>query len=141
MTYQYYISNYRSLRTEVPYWKFSIVIALFLVLNIIGYNFEYIAVITMNLTLSLILFLLIFSYFQKCQKVPFVEINNESLNYFDAEKNEIIKVCVKDITHINTKFCELRVHTDEKIHVLYLNVIRNETKRWEIKEKIRTLKS
>lgn len=141
MTNQYYISYYRSLKAEVPYLRFSIVLILILALNTIGFNIEDIAIITMNLILGIVLMLILFSYFQKYQKVPFVEINNGILNYFDTERNEIIKINVQDITHINTRFCELRIHTNEKVHILNLDVIRNETKRWEIKEKIRKLKS
>jgi hypothetical protein len=141
MTNQYYISYYRSLKAEVPYLRFSIVLILILALNTIGFNFEHIAIITMNLILGLILMIILFSYFQKYQKVPFVEINNGVLNYFDTERNEIIQISAQDITHISTRFCELRVHTHEKVHILNLDVIRNETKRWEIKEKIRKLKN
>lgn len=141
MTNQYYISYCRSLKAEVPYLRFSIVIILILALNIIGSDSEHIAIIPMNLILGLILLVILISCFQKYQKIPFVEINNGTLNYFDQESNKIIKISTQDITHISTKFCELSVHTDEKVHVLNLEVIRNETKRWEIKEKIRKLKS
>ena len=141
MTYQYNINHYRPLSNDVPYWKFSIVFLSLLLLNTLNVAFYFysVALILLNLILSILFLLLIIGLFRKTQKVPFVEIRNNTLNYFDTENEEIVQVSARDITQISTKLCELRVHTPEKIHIVNLNVIRNEKKRWEIKEKIRTL--
>lgn len=72
-------------------------------------------------------------------KMPFIEITDGTLNYFDTETEEIVAVCAKDITHITTKLCELRIHTNEQVHLVNLKVIRNEKTRWEIKEEIRKM--
>lgn len=141
MTYQYNINHYRPLNTNLPYWKFSTVFLTLLLLNTltVAFYFYSVTLILLNLILSILFLLLIIGLFRKTQKVPFVEIRNNTLNYFDTENEEIVQVSARDITQISTKLCELRVHTSEKIHIVNLNVIRNEKKRWEIKEKIRTL--
>lgn len=141
MTYQYNINHYRPLSTDVPYWKFSALFLSLLLLNTpaVAFYFNSSALILLNLILSILFILLIFRLFRKTQKVPFVEISNNTLNYFDTQNEAIVQVSARDITQISTKFCELRIHTSEKIHIVNLNVIRNEKKRWEIKEKIRTL--
>ena len=141
MIYQHYISHNRPLNTEIPHRKFSTVILSILIFNTIGavFYFDSEVLIILNLLLGIIFLYLLFSHFQKNQKVTFIEISNKKLNYFDTESEEIIQVSANDITHISTKLCELRVHTIERIHVINLNVVRNEKKRWEIKEKIRTL--
>ncbi|MFA6945639.1 MAG: hypothetical protein WC220_07010 [Pedobacter sp.] len=141
MTYQHYISHNRSLNSGIPYWKLSSAILSILLLNTIGvaYYFDSELLILLNLTISLVFLLFIFSYLHKSQKVPLIDISNRTLNYFDTESEKIVKVSAHDITHISTKFCELRVHTNERIHIVNLKVVRNEKKRWEIKEKIRTL--
>ena len=76
---------------------------------------------------------------RKTQKVSFIEIRDKTLSYFDTESEETVKISAGKITHISTKLCEQRVHTNERVHLVNLKVIRNEKKRWEIKEKIRTL--
>jgi hypothetical protein len=72
-------------------------------------------------------------------KVPFVEIADGTLRYFDTEKGEMISVHVDEITHISTRFCELNIHTPEHTHKLNLDLIRSEKTRWEIKEMIRDI--
>ncbi|SKB63564.1 hypothetical protein [Daejeonella lutea] len=73
------------------------------------------------------------------QKIPFVEISNGTMTYFDTVKGELISLPVNDITHISTRFCELNVHTANNVHSLNLDLIRSEKARWEIKEMIREM--
>ncbi len=141
MTYQYKISLHRPLNGEIANSKFAIVLFSILLLNAITVVFYFysLTIVSLSLFLSIIFFILLFRQFRKTHKVSFIEISDKTLNYFDTESQEIVKVAAQDITHISTKLCELRVHTNERVHLVNLNVIRNEKKRWEIKEKIRTL--
>lgn len=141
MTYQHHISHYRQPNREIPYSKFAIVFLPILLFNTLTVTFYFysLTLISLNLFLSLIFLVLLLRQFRKTQKVSFIEISDRTLNYFDTESEEIIKVSAQEITHISTKLCELRVHTKERVHLVNLKVIRNEDKRWEIKEKIRTL--
>jgi hypothetical protein len=72
-------------------------------------------------------------------KVPFVEIVDGTISYFDSSRGEMVSVQVHEITHISTRFCQLDVHTAENIHSLNLGLVRNEKTRWEIKEMIREM--
>ena len=141
MTYQYKISLHRSSNSEIANSKFAIVLLSILLLNAITVVFYFysLTLVSISLFLSIIFLTLLLRQFRKTQKVSFIEIRDKTLNYFDTEREEIVKVAAQDITHISTKLCELRVHTNERVHLVNLNVIRNEKKRWEIKEKIRTL--
>lgn len=141
MTYQHKISLHRSLNSEIANSKFAIVLLSILLLNAITVTFYFysLTLFSLSLFLSIIFIILLLRQLRKTHKVSFIEISDKTLNYFDTESEEIVKVAAQDITHISTKLCELRVHTNERVHLVNLNVIRNEKKRWEIKEKIRTL--
>ena len=141
MTYQHKISLHRPLNSEIANSKFAIVFLSILLFNTITVTFYFysLTLFSLSLFLSVIFFVLLWRQFWKAQKVSFIEISNKTLNYFDTDSEEIVKVAAQDITHISTKLCELRIHTNERVHLVNLNVIRNEKKRWEIKEKIRTL--
>ncbi|HQT22299.1 MAG: hypothetical protein B7X86_02935 [Sphingobacteriales bacterium 17-39-43] len=141
MTYQHKISLHRSLNGEIANSKFAIVLLSILLLNAITVTFYFysLTLFSLSLFLSIIFFILLLRQLRKTHKVSFIEISNKTLNYFDTDSEEIVKVMAQDITHISTKLCELRIHTNERVHLVNLNVIRNDKKRWEIKEKIRTL--
>ncbi|MDP3470129.1 MAG: hypothetical protein Q8S11_17440 [Daejeonella sp.] len=139
MTYQHHICHYRPLNNKIPYAKFALVFLSILIFNTITVTFYPLTFLSLSLFLSIIFLVLWLRQYRKRQKVSFIEIRDKTLNYFDTESEEIIKVAAQDITHISTKLCELRVHTKERVHLVNLKVIRNEKKRWEIKEKIRTL--
>ena len=109
-------------------------------LNILAIAFYTSTVLSIIIViLSIIFFAIIVKLISRRHKVPFVEIVNDTLNYFDPEKGEVVSVPAKDITHISTRFCELNVHTHENIHSLNLGLIRNAKTRWEIKEMIRKM--
>ncbi len=88
--------------------------------------------------LSIVVFSAMALLVKRRHKVPFVEIAEGTLSYFDTGKGEMVSVPIEEITHISTRFCELNVHTAENIHSLNLDLIRSEKARWEIKEMIRT---
>lgn len=73
------------------------------------------------------------------QIVTFLKIDNQGIEYFCAEEDRCISIAANEITHITTRFCELNIHTRDKVHSLNMNMIRQEKKRWEIKEMIRQL--
>jgi hypothetical protein len=97
--------------------------------------------ILVNILFSLILLGLAIIHFLKRYIVPFVEIFDGTLNYWNSEKNEMVAVYAKDITHISSKLCELKLHTPDQVHSVNLKMIRNQKTRWEIKEKIREMAS
>lgn len=142
MTYLYQINYYRSSSNDYQYWMYLKAFVLLLLLNTIaGIFYYYLTIlIVVNIFLGLV-FLGITKILLKRVKMPFIEIQDGILHYFNTENQEIVKVSAKDITHISTRLCELRIHTNEEVHVINLKVIRNEQTRWEIKEKIRTLVS
>lgn len=72
-------------------------------------------------------------------KLPFISIQDSKLEYFCPHKKEIITVHAHEITNITTRFCELRIHTNDCLHSINLELIPKERTRWEIKEMIRQL--
>ena len=141
MTYQHHINHYRSKENDTRFWMFSKVFLSLLFLNtfVIAFYFYSATLILMNVFLGILFLLVAINLFRKRTKMPFIEIADGTLNYFDTENEQIVKVCAKDITHVSTRLCELRIHTSKQVHLVNLKVIRNEQTRWEIKEKIRTL--
>jgi hypothetical protein len=141
MTYQHHINHYRSLDNDSRYWMFSKVFLSLLLINTftVAFYFYSVTLILVNVILGLVFLSITVTMIRKRLRMPFIEIAEGTVNYFDTENEEIVKVCVKDITHISTRLCELRIHTSEQVHLVNLKVIRNEQTRWEIKEKIRTL--
>lgn len=143
MTYQIHIRHYRSSNNDAKLWVYSLILVSSVFLNTLGIIFySYSAVLTLaNILFSFIFLGLAIIHFLKRYIVPFVEIFDGTLNYWDSEKNEMVAVYAKDITHISSKLCELKLHTPEQIHSVNLKMIRNQKTRWEIKEKIREMAS
>lgn len=143
MTYQIHIRHYRSSNNDAKLWVYSLILVFSVFLNTLGIIFySYSDVLTLaNILFSFIILGLAIIHFLKRYIVPFVEIFDGTLNYWDSEKNEMVAVYAKDITHISSKLCELKLHTPEQIHSVNLKMIRNQKTRWEIKEKIREMAS
>ena len=137
MTYQYNITRYRA-NSNARLWTDRIFLSLLIVntLVIVFYNTTTLALIIAS---GIIVVGTIVTLLTRRHKVRFVEINDGNLDYFDSGKGEMVSVSLHDITHISTKFCELKLHTNESIHTLNLGLIRNEKARWEIKEVIREM--
>ena len=137
MTYHYNITRYRSVK-DARLWTDRIFLSLLLLATLViaFYNAT-----PLNLTIAVvcIIFLAAVMLITRRHKVPFVEIVNGNISYFDSGKGEMVTVPVHDITHISTRFNQLNVHTAENIHSLNLGLIRNEKARWEIKEMIREM--
>ena len=143
MTYQIHIRHYRSSNNDAKLWVYSLILVFSVFLNTLGIIFySYSDALTLaNILFSFIFLGLAIIHFLKRYIVPFVEIFDGTLNYWDSEKNEMVAVYAKDITHISSKLCELKLHTPEQIHSVNLKMIRNQKTRWEIKEKIREMAS
>lgn len=141
MTYQHHINHYRSSDNDTRYWMYSKIFLSLLFINTfaVAFYFYSAALILLNVFLGIIFLSIMVNLIRKRIKMPFIEITDGTLNYFDTETEEIVAVCAKDITHITTKLCELRIHTNEQVHLVNLKVIRNEKTRWEIKEEIRKM--
>lgn len=141
MTYQLHIMHYRSSNNDACLWVYSKIFLSLLFLNTLGaaFYFTSAALSLLNVILSSIFLVAVVKLISKRFRVPFVQIADGTLNYFNPQKGEMVSVQAKDITHISTRFCELKIHTNEKIHSLNLGLIRNEKNRWEIKEMIREM--
>jgi len=143
MIYQLHIQHYRSSNNDASLWIYSMIFLSLLFMNTVGVAFYYISdtLILLNVFLSATFLWLTIAHFKKRNRVPFIEISEGSLNYWDQTKEEIVSVSAKDITQISTKLCQLKLHTQEQIHVLNLNLIKKEQTRWEIKENVRRMVS
>ena len=141
MTYQLHITHYRSSNNDARLWVYSKISLSLLFLNTLGVAFFFTsaALSLLNVVLSIILLVVVVKLIIKRLRVPFVQIADGTLNYFNPQNGEMVSVQAKDITHISTRFCELKIHTNENIHSLNLGLIRNEKARWEIKEMIREM--
>jgi len=141
MTYQLHITHYRSDSNDARLLMYSTIFLSLLFLNTLGVAFN----ITMpqlslvNLVLGIVFLIALATQINKRLKVPFVNIHDNTLEYFSPEDGEIISIPSMDITKVTTRFNELNIHTSERIHSLNLGLIRQEQTRWEIKEMIRRM--
>lgn len=138
MTYHYNITRNRASK-GARLWTDRIFLSLLLLTTFVIAWFN---ATELNLTIGaicMILFAVAALFIMRRQKVPFVEIANGTLSYFDTTRGEMVSIPVHDITHISTRFCELNVHTADNIHSVNLDLIRSEKARWEIKEMIREM--
>ena len=143
MIYQLHIRHYRSSNNDGSLWLYSMIFLSLLLLNTVGVAFYYFsdALILLNVLLSAAFLWLTIAHFIKRNRLPFIEISEGSLNYWDQTKEKIVSVSAKDITQISTKLCQLKLHTPDQIHVVNLNLIKKEQTRWEIKENVRKMVS
>ncbi|NEU07833.1 hypothetical protein GZH53_05870 [Flavihumibacter sp. R14] len=141
MTYQLHITHYRSDSNDARLLMYSTIFLSLLFLNTLGVAFN----ITMpqlslvNLVLGIVFLIALATQINKRFKVPFVNIHDNTLEYFSPEEGEIISIPSLEITKITTRFNELNIHTSERVHSLNLGLIRQEQTRWEIKEMIRRM--
>lgn len=143
MIYQLHIRHYRSSNNDGSLWLYSVIFLSLLFMNTLGVAFYYFSdlLILLNVILGSVFLWLTIAHFIKRNRLPFIEISEGSLNYWDQTKEEIVSVSAKDITQISTKLCQLKLHTEGHIHVVNLNLIKNEQTRWEIKENVRRMVS
>lgn len=138
MTYYYNTTRYRSVK-NTRLWTDRIFLSV-LLLTALTIGFYNSTTINLIIAATCMLFLTaLIMLITRRHKVPFVEIADGTLSYFDTAKTQMVSVNVHDITHISTRFCQLDIHTEENTHSLNLGLIRNEKTRWEIKEMIREM--
>lgn len=141
MTYQLHITHYRSNPNDARLWLYCRIFLALLLLNTLGVAFKLTMPVLslVNVFLSVVFLVVLLRIGNKRYRVPFVQIEDDVLNYYCPEQEEMIAVSAKEITGISTRFCELQLHTPDRVHSLNLGLIRQEKTRWEIKEMIRQM--
>lgn len=141
MTYQLHISHYRSDSNDARLLLYSKVFLSLLFLNTLAVAFDITMpqVSLLNFVLGVVFLIVLAAMMNKRSRVPFVNIHDDTLEYFNPKEGEIISIPANDITKVTTRFNELIIHTTEGIHSLNLALIRKEQTRWELKEMIRTI--
>ena len=141
MTYQLHITHYRSDSNDARLLMYSTIFLSLLFLNTLGVALD----ITMpqlslvNLVLGAVFLIGLATVINKRSKVPFVNIHDDTLEYFSPENEQIISIPSMEITKVTTRFNELNIHTSDRMHSLNLGLIRQEQTRWELKETIRRM--
>ncbi len=141
MTYQLHITHYRSQSNDARLLMYSMIFLSLLFLNTLGVAFDITIpqLSLVNMVLGLAFLVLLIMQFTKRLKVPFLNIHDSTLEYYSQEEGQIISIPATAINQITTKFNQLNIHTQERIHSLNLGLIRQEQTRWEIKEMIREM--
>lgn len=141
MTYQLHISHYRSDSNDARLLMYSTIFLSLLFLNTVGVALDITVpqVSLVNLILCVCFLIGLGTIINKKSKVPFVNIHDNTLEYFSPEEGQIISIPSMEITKITTRFNELNIHTNDRMHSLNLGLIRQEQTRWEIKEMIRRM--
>ena len=141
MTYQLNITHYRSDSNDARLLMYSMIFLSLLFLNTLGvaFNITVPQLSLVNLVLGLVFLIALASQINKRSKVPFVNIHDNTLEYFNPEEGDIISIPSMEILKITTRFNELNIHTENRVHSLNLGLIRQEQTRWELKEMIRQM--
>lgn len=141
MTYQLHISHYRSDSNDARLLMYSTIFLSLLFLNTLAVAFGVTMpqVSLLNLVLGVVFLIVLAAMINKRSRIPFVNIHDDTLEYFNPEEGEIISIPSTDITKVTTRFNELNIHTHNRMHSLNLGLIRKEQTRWELKEMIRRM--
>ena len=141
MTYQLTISHYRSNSNDARLLMYSTIFLSLLFLNTLGVALDITTpqLSLVNLVLGIAFLIALVTQVNKRLKVPFVNIHDSTLDYFCPEEGQIISIPAMEINQITTRFNELNIHTNNRVHSLNLGLIRQEQTRWEIKEMIREM--
>jgi hypothetical protein len=141
MTYQLHISHYRSDSNDARLLMYSTIFLSLLFLNTLAVAFDVTMpqVSLLNLVLGIVFLIVLAAMINKRSRIPFVNIHDDTLEYFNPEEGEIISIPSMDITRVTTRFNELNIHTQDRMHSLNLGLIRKEQTRWELKEMIRRM--
>lgn len=141
MTYQLHISHYRSDSNDARLLMYSTIFLSLLFLNTLGVALDITMpqVSLLNLVLGVVFLIVLAAMINKRSRVPFVNIHDDMLEYYNPEEGEIISIPSMEITKITTRFNELNIHTNDRTHSLNLSLVRKEQTRWELKEMIRKM--
>ncbi len=138
MNYQLNFFYYSRNLDNATIWIYARAFTILLLLNTIAvaYNLTLPLLSGVNTILSFLLIVVLLYINSYKTNIPFIKIQDDKMEYFCRERGEIITIDANDITKITTRFCELRIHTNEYIHCIDLGMIPQGKKRWEIKEMI-----
>ena len=141
MTYQLHITHYRSDSNDGRLLMYSTIFLSLLFLNTLGVALDITMpqVSLLNLALGVIFLIVLAAMINKRSRVPFVNIHDDMLEYYNPEEGEFISIPSMEITKITTRFNELNIHTSDRTHSLNLSLVRKEQTRWELKEMIRKM--
>ncbi len=138
MNYQLNFFYYRPGLNDDNIWIYASLFTLLLFLNTLGVAFNIIFPFLsgVNAIISWVVILVLLQVNNNKNKELFIRIEEDKIEYFCTEHDETVSIYAHDITKITTRFRELRIHTNERIHSLDLTIIHKRKKRWEIKELI-----
>ncbi|HYK77926.1 MAG TPA: hypothetical protein VEV16_13190 [Daejeonella sp.] len=140
MTYQLFITHYRSDSNDARLWMYAKIFLSLLFFTTLGAIFKFGPILSFANVVGCMIFLIAtIRYYNRRHRIPFVQIQDGTLNYFCPQQEEMVSISARDITKISTRFCELQLHTPDRIHSLNMGLVRQEQTRWEIKEMIRKM--
>ena len=124
---------------ETRFW-FIVTIALILLgVNYLGvaYQFSMPWFSLINLAIAVTAVVAFLKWNGQKPQILFLKVEDNEIEYYNGEEQELVSVETNAIKNVDTGFNELRIHTQEQIHIVDLSYIRDEKKRWEIKEAVR----
>jgi hypothetical protein len=136
MAFQVTISNSKS---EARFWFIVTVALILLGVNYLGvlYNFSMPWFSLINLAIAIVAVVAFLKWTSQKTRMLFLKVEENEIEYFNGEEKELVSVDTHAINNVDTGFNKLRLHTRDQVHVLDLSYIRDEKKRWEIKEAVR----
>lgn len=139
MAYQVTIDR-NSTRNQTRFWFIVSSAGLIFLLNTMGnvFNFTSEVFSIINLVLTAASIIVIIALFLRKGDV-FLKIEENEIEYFDFQENQLLSVPVSDIQTVTTRFGELHLSTRERTYCIDMTVIRDEKTRWEIKEIIKSM--
>ncbi|HEY1024860.1 MAG TPA: hypothetical protein VGE26_06820 [Sphingobacteriaceae bacterium] len=125
---------------ETRLWFIASAVLLLLLLNTLGVAFKFTTQLfsLTNVALSMVFMITLFRLNGRKPDVVFLKIQENEVEYFDAEEGQLVLVPKSEIKSVNTGFNELRIYTDQRIHTIDLSYVRDEKTRWEIKEAVKS---
>lgn len=139
MSYQVTIAR-NSTRNQTKFWFIASSAALILLLNTAGTVLNITPGVSdmLNATITIgSIAAIVLLYFRKGD--IFLKIEENEIEYFDFQENQLISIAVADIQNVTTRFGELHLSTADRTYCIDMTVIRNEKTRWEIKEIIKAM--
>mgnify|MGYP003575023208 FL=1 len=136
MAFQVTISRSSS---ETRFWFIVTVALILLGVNYLGvvYNFTMPWFSLINLAIAIVSVVAFLKWTSRSTRLLFLKVEENEIEYFNGEEQELVSVDTHAIRNVDTGFNTLRLHTPEQVHVVDLSYIRDEKKRWEIKEAVR----
>ncbi|HEY0670517.1 MAG TPA: hypothetical protein VGD22_20200 [Sphingobacteriaceae bacterium] len=139
MSYQVTFAR-NSTRNQTKFWFIASSALLIILLNTVGpvLNFDPELFSMANLAIAGISVITLIVLCIRKGDV-FIKIENDEIEYFDFQENQLVTIPVADIQSVTTRFGELHLSTSERRYCIDMTVIRNENTRWEIKEIIKNM--